>query len=45
MPTWPAVDKVIAEARLPKAYEGDRPPVPTALLGLLVVDVGMTGGT
>jgi hypothetical protein len=29
--------RVIAEARLPKSYKGDRPPVPTATLGLLVV--------
>ena len=29
--------RVIAEARLPKAYKGDRPPVPTEPLGLLVV--------
>lgn len=29
--------RVVAEARLPAAYPGDRPPVPTAPLGLLAV--------
>ena len=29
--------RVVAEAILPKAFKGDRPPVPTAAMGLLVV--------
>ena len=37
--------RIIAEARLPKTYKGDRPPVPTAALGLLVVNAGKPGGT
>jgi hypothetical protein len=37
--------RVVAEARLPLAYPGDRPPVPTASLGSLVVDAGsLTAG-
>ena len=37
--------RVVAQAILPKTYKGDRPPVPTAALGLLVVDAGKPGGT
>ncbi len=37
--------RVVAEARLPSAGTGDRPPVPTAPLGLLVVEAGGGQGT